>query len=110
MHALGVQGIEARRQQDFADLGPSCEESIHEALRSTDGVVAVFSEPRNPWVEKNLERARGMGKHTFPVILGDMEVPSTVTETRFELKRGASVQGLANIIAARLKDELIDEE
>lgn len=108
--ALRAQGIEARCEQDV-EVNANAALGIDEALRDSDGIVAVFSEPRSPWVESEFERARGMRKPTFPVILGDTYVPPAVTEmVRFELKERRNVEGLANMIAARLKDSLVHDE
>lgn len=109
--ALREQGIEARGEEDFvADVGDPAS-FIDRVLRESDGVVAVFSEPRSPWVESEFERARELRKPTFPVILGETHVPSGAIPTvRFELKARHNVEALANLIAARLKDKLIPDE
>jgi hypothetical protein len=109
--ALRAQGIEARREQDVAEASVSATAGIDEALRNSDGVVAVFSEPRSAWVESEFQRGVELNKLTFPVILGEAEPPTVaMSMARFELNQRGNVQGLANMIAARLKDHLVPEE
>jgi TIR domain/YEATS family len=106
--ALREQGIDARREQDVLSSGTNIAAGIDAALSSADGVVAVFSEPRSPWVEEEFARGLELSKLTLPVVRGKVELPRAVTNmTRFELKERGSVQDLANRIAARLKDHLV---
>jgi hypothetical protein len=107
---LQAQGIETRREQDVGGPGFAWKSSLDEEIESADGVVAVFSEPQSSWVKNDFEKATALRKPTFPVIRSDAKVPLAVTQVvRFELKERGSVAGLANTIAARLKDCLVDE-
>jgi hypothetical protein len=108
--ALRNQGIVTIREQDLTQPGSTAFTAVSDAVRESDGVVAVFSTLRSGWVEKELELGRKFNKPSFPVVLGDTPLPSAANGLfRFELTDPHNVAGLANTIAARLKDDLIQD-
>lgn len=108
--ALRDQGIEPLRAEDLMQSNISAFATVNNALKESDGLIAVFSAPRSSWVETEFARGKELSKRLFPVVLGDTPPPPVLSGiAHYELKERNNVAGLANTIAAQLKDQLIPE-
>jgi hypothetical protein len=108
---LATRGLDVRTAEQSIDFGDDAEVQIDGVLRNTDAIVALFSDPPSRWVEQEALTALRGGTFVVPVMLDDAQVPAKlVTPLRFELTDRSFVAGLADQIAARVKDHVIPEE
>jgi hypothetical protein len=73
--------------------------------------VAVFSSPPSRWVEQEAVTALRKGAFVLPVLVGGVTVSGKLSSlARYQLADAKYVGGLAQQIAARVKDHAIPEE
>jgi hypothetical protein len=106
--SLAKQGIDVRTAEQNLEPVEGMVEQLDRQLENADVVVALVSEPPSRFVEQEALMASKKGRFVLPVVVGGARVPGTLSGlTRFELPDIKNVDGLANQIAARVKDHVV---
>jgi hypothetical protein len=108
--ALQMQGLEVCTGQSIG-AGMDWELEIRDFLRSADAVLPVVSDPPSDFVESEAQLAISAGRIVLPVVLGDAKLPPSLLKlSHFRLSEPRNVGGLADSVAARVKDLVLPEE
>jgi len=100
----------ALKQQGIDVMRVDAEKVLDEYLRSADAVVPVISNPPNSWVEAEANRAIEMDRLVVPIVVAPAETPTALSNIlRLELGVEKNITELANTLASRLKDELLED-
>lgn len=108
--ALAAQNIEVTRLDSAFNPGTALEEAVGEHLRAADAVVPIISKPPNQHVLDEARRALADGRLVLPVIVANADTPPALSRVlRFKLGEEQNVAELANRLASRIKDHMIED-
>lgn len=108
--SLAQRGIDVRTAEQATEAGEEFQSQIDKQLQTADAVVAVVSEPPSRFVEQEAISAHNKGRYVLPVAIGGAQVSGLLSQfARFELADTNHLEGLADQIAARVKDHAIIE-
>ncbi len=85
---------------------------IRDYLKKADVIVPLVSDPQSRFVEEEARTALDAGRKVLPVVLGNARMPDALRDIypRFEMPESKNVTGLANRLAAMVKDMVVPEE
>ncbi len=85
---------------------------IRECLKKADVIVPLVSDPQSRFVEEEARTALDAGRKVLPVVLGNARMPDALRDLypRFEMPESKNITGLANRLAAMVKDMVVPEE
>jgi hypothetical protein len=85
---------------------------IRECLKKADVVVPLVSDPQSRFVEEEARTAIESGRRVLPVVLGQARMPEALKDIypRFEMPEPKNITGLANRLAAMVKDLAVPDE
>jgi TIR domain/YEATS family len=108
--ALKAQGIEVCTAEQTMDPGDEWAGSIERQLEKADAVVALVSDPHSSFVEQEALTALDLGRYVLPVTVKGATLQGKLSRiARFDLADSAGVRSLADQIAARVLDRVIDD-
>ena len=108
--SLSRRGIEVRTAEQATETAEDFQLQIDKQLHTADAVVAVVSDPPSRFVEQEAISAHNKGRYVLPVAIGGAHVSGPLSQfARFELADASHLEGLADQIAARVKDHAIIE-
>jgi hypothetical protein len=108
--SLAQRGIDVRTAEQATEAGEDFQPQIDKQLHTADAVVAVVSDPPSRFVEQEAISAHNKGRYVLPVALGGAQVSGPLSQfARFELTDTNHLDGLADQIAARVKDHAIED-
>jgi hypothetical protein len=109
--ALGQQGVDVSTADSIDDVANSMASAVHDHVKTSDMLVAVFSDPPSPWVEQEARAALAARRSVLPVVLDRAQVAEPFSNlVRFELDKQRNVKVLADRIAAAVKDIKVPDE
>lgn len=108
---LAQQGFDVLTADQLLDTSEETGSQFEKQLQHTDAVVALFSNPPSRWVEQEAMTAHRKGTYVVPVFVGGAKTSGKLSGMpRFELADTRFVEGLAQQIAARVRDHVIPDE
>jgi hypothetical protein len=108
--SLAKRGIDVHTAEQATEAGEEFQLQIDKQLHTADAVVAVVSDPPSRFVEQEAISAHNKGRYVLPVAIGGAHVSGLLSQfARFELADANHLEGLADQIAARVKDHAIEE-
>jgi transcription initiation factor IIF auxiliary subunit len=108
---LEQHGVEVRTAEQLLETGDETAPELGKHLQDSDAVVALFSNPPSRWLEQEAVMALKKGTYVVPVLIAGATISSELSGVpRYELANVDFVDGLAQQIAARVKDHAIPDE
>lgn len=108
---LEQEGIAVHTAEQCVDTSDEISPQLERHMQHTDAVVALFSDPPSRWVEQEAVTAYRKGAYVLPVVVGDARPSGKLSGlARFELADVKYIDGLAQQIAARIRDHAMPEK
>jgi len=108
--SLEGQGLEVWTDQRI-EAGSDWQAELRRRMKSADFVVPVLSDPPSDFVEEEAKLARGAGRQVLPIVVGEAKLPKSLQDlVHLRLRETGNIEGLANQVVAKVKDQVIPDE